>query len=130
MALQYRIYQDTRKTGSKLFYGRAVHPATVGFDEVCRMVQANTSAKQADVKLVLTEYIEQMKFFLQHGYKVEWEKIGTFYITGLSSAAATVAAASAKQMHDPHLAFVAKWTRPNGVTSRAYTEGVKLEKAK
>lgn len=130
MAIQYSIYQNTRKGGNLLFYGRAVHPQTIDFKKVCERVQANCSAKESDVKLVLTEYIEQMKQYLVNGYKVKWEGIGTFRV-GASSMPAIEPNKLRVDTHIkyPKLLFLAEATRVGGAVTRAFQNELQFKKA-
>lgn len=130
MPVFYVVKQDRRKNGTRLFYGKAVHPSTVSFDDICERVQANTTAKKADVLCVLTEYIEQMKFYMQQGYKVEWDGIGSFYISGKSAPVTELKDVKGSDMKDPKLRFIASWNRDTeGNVTRAFTEDITYQKA-
>ena len=78
--------------GSKMFgkwYGRAVHLNTVTLNDIAMQIQANTTAKEADVKAVLTELIEVMQRELQNSNRVRLDGIGTFKVTFASKGADT-----------------------------------------
>lgn len=131
MALLYVVKQNNRKGGNHMWYGRAIHPKA-DFDTLCDRVQASCSMKRSDVKLVLTEFIDQMKFYLQNGYKVKWEGIGTFRIGGKSTGALEVDEFNVQEnIKGAYLRFLNTWSvDASGSRSRAGTEGVTFKLAK
>ena len=91
MSIFYRLSQNNMD-GSKMFgkwYGRAVHLNTVDLADIAKQIQANTTAKEADVKAVLTELIEVMQRELQNSNRVRLDGIGTFKVTFASKGADT-----------------------------------------
>ena len=89
MSIFYRLSQNNMD-GSKMFgkwYGRAVHLNTVDLDNIAQQIQANTTAKMADVKAVLTELVEVMQRELQNSNRVRLDGIGTFKVTFASKGA-------------------------------------------
>ena len=91
MSIFYRLSQNNMD-GSKMFgkwYGRAVHLNTVDLAAIAKQIQANTTAKEADVKAVLTELIEVMQRELQNSNRVRLDGIGTFKVTFASKGADT-----------------------------------------
>ena len=91
MSIFYRLSQNNMD-GSKMFgkwYGRAVHLNTVNLADIAKQIQANTTAKEADVKAVLTELIEVMQRELQASNRVRINGIGTFKVTFASKGADT-----------------------------------------
>ena len=91
MSIFYRLSQNNMD-GSKMFgkwYGRAVHLNTVDLDNIAQQIQANTTAKMADVKAALTELVEVMQRELQNSNRVRINGIGTFKVTFASKGADT-----------------------------------------
>ena len=91
MSIFYRLSQNNMD-GSKMFgkwYGRAVHLNTVDLNDIAKQIQANTTAKEADVMAVLTELVEVMQRELQASSRVRLNGIGTFKVTFASSGADT-----------------------------------------
>ena len=91
MSIFYRLSQNNMD-GSKMFgkwYGRAVHLGTINLAGIAEQIQANTTAKEADVKAVLTELVEVMQRELQASNRVRIDGIGTFKVTFASKGADT-----------------------------------------
>ena len=91
MSIFYRLHQNNMD-GSKMFgkwYGRAVHLNTVDLADIAKQIQANTTAKEADVKAVLTELVTVMQRELQASNRVRIDGIGTFKVTFASKGADT-----------------------------------------
>ena len=89
MSIFYRLSQNNMD-GSKMFgkwYGRAVHLSTVNLAGIAEQIQANTTAKEADVKAVLTELVTVMQRELQASNRVRLDGIGTFKVTFASKGA-------------------------------------------
>ena len=91
MSIFYRLSQNNMD-GSKMFgkwYGRAVHLSTVNLAGIAEQIQANTTAKKADVLAVLTELVEVMQHELEASKRVRIDGIGTFKVTFASKGADT-----------------------------------------
>ena len=91
MSIFYRLSQNNMD-GSKMFgkwYGRAVHLSTINLAGIAEQIQANTTAKKADVMAVLTELVEVMKRELEASKRVKIDGIGTFKVTFASKGADT-----------------------------------------
>ena len=91
MSIFYRLSQNNMD-GSKMFgkwYGRAVHLNTVNLANIAMQIQENTTAKEADVKAVLTELVTVMQRELQASNRVRIDGIGTFKVTYASKGADT-----------------------------------------
>ena len=89
MSIFYRLSQNNMD-GSKMFgkwYGRAVHLGTINLAGIAEQIQANTTAKEADVKAVLTELVTVMQRELQASNRVRIDGIGTFKVTFASKGA-------------------------------------------
>ena len=130
-AIQYVTYQDNRRTGTNLWYGRAVHPSTVNLDAVADRVQQNCSMKKADVLAVLTEMIETMKVEMQNGNKVCLDGFGTFYINLRSKGSLTEEDFNANEfIKGFRVKFLAEGKKQNGKITRTFTDGLRVVKAK
>ncbi len=87
--IQYSVYQDNRKNGTKLFYGRATHLQTIDENILAERIQRNCSMKKSDVLAVLCELVEVMNDELQNSNKVKLNGLGTFSIGIRSTGAMT-----------------------------------------
>lgn len=130
MALQYVIYQDTRKTGGKLFYGRAVHPSTITLDNIADRIQHNCSMTKGDCLAVMNEMITVMKQELQNSNKVCVDGLGTFYIGMRSSGAISEELFDINHnLKGFHVGFLAEGRKQNGVLVRTFIDGLKAKRA-
>lgn len=130
MAISYVLYQDTRKGGSHLWYGRAVHHTTVDLEKIAERIQRNCSLKKSDVMGVLTEMVEVMNDEMQNSNKVKIDGLGTFYIGIRSSGTID------EKDYNPQdnikgfrVNFLAEGKKYNGKMTRAFTYGLKVQKA-
>ena len=82
--LLYYTYQDTRKNGTNLWYGKCYHASVVTLEQVAERIEQNCSMKKSDVLAYLTELIETIGIKMKNGFKVSLGDLGTFYI-GITS---------------------------------------------
>lgn len=129
MAVQYVIYKDARKNGNGRWYGRAVHAQTIGMDRLAERVQHSCSMTKSDVKGVIEELIVVMKDELQNSNKVKLEGFGTFYLSISSDGAVEKEDYSADYVRSVKCNFLAEGKKSNGVLTRSFTDGVKVQKA-
>lgn len=83
MAIHYRLLQNKIK-GSKnynKYYAHTVKQGVVSMEEVERMIEENCTAKSSDVRAVLRELYDTIKFFMQMGYVVDLKEMGKFSIS-------------------------------------------------
>ena len=83
MAIKYRLIQNKIK-GSKnynKYYAHTVRKGTISLDEIERMIEENCTAKASDVRLVLRELFDTVKFYMQNGYTVDLKEMGKFSIS-------------------------------------------------
>ena len=83
MAIQYRLLQNKIK-GSKnynKYYAHTMRRGTVSLEDIEQMIEENCSAKASDVRLVLRELFDTVKFFMQMGYTVDLKEMGKFSIS-------------------------------------------------
>lgn len=130
MAISYVTYQDTRKGGSHLWYGRAVHQTTVDLESIAERIQRNCSLKKSDVMGVLTEMVEVMNDEMQNSNKVKIDGLGTFYINIKSSGTIDEKDYNANEnIKGFRVKFLAEGKKYNGKMTRAFTNGLKAQKA-
>lgn len=86
MAVRYKLYMNNRKNSPTKgkWYARAAVQNVVDLDALAKRIQANCTAKRADVMAVLTELVEVMTTELQNSNRVKLDGFGSFKI-GLSS---------------------------------------------
>lgn len=129
-AIQYVTYQNNRKNGNGLWYGRAVHPTTVGLEQIADRVQQNCSMKKSDVMAVLIEMVETMKYELQNSNKVQLDGFGTFYIGIRSKGALSEEKFNANEyVNGFRVGFLAEGKKQNGKITRTFTDGLRVIKA-
>ena len=83
MAIQYRLLQNQIK-GSKnynKYYAHTVKRGVVSMEDIEKMIEENCTAKASDVRLVLRELYDTVKFFMQMGYTVDLRELGKFSIS-------------------------------------------------
>ena len=131
MAIQYTIYQDNRKNiGTKLHYGRAVHPTTLDTKAIAARVQRQCAMTIGDVQSVITNLVSVMTDELQNSNKVKLDGLGTFYISLKSVGALAEEDFNANEhIKGFRVNFLAEGTKSNGVVSRTFTSGLKAMKA-
>lgn len=130
MAISYVTYQNTRRGGNKLWYGRAVHHTTIGTDVIAERIQRNCSLKKSDVLAVLTELVEVMNDEMQNSNKVKLNGLGTFFINLRSGGAIDEAEYNASEyVKGFRVKFLAEGKKSNGQFTRTFLEGIKVQKA-
>ena len=77
--IKINVYQDKRRESNNLFYGRTVKLTTVDLEALAERIEANTTAKKADVKAVLTELVEVMNLELANSNQIHLDGFGYFY---------------------------------------------------
>lgn len=83
MPIGYRLLQNKIK-GSKnyrKYYAHTVKQHPVSFEEVEMLIQENCTAKASDVRAVLRELFDVLKFYLQSGCVVDLKEMGKFSIS-------------------------------------------------
>ena len=129
-AIQYVTYQDNRKNGTNLWYGRAVHPTTVDLDQISDRIQQNCSMKKSDVMAVLVEMVETMNYELQNSNKVKIDGLGTFFISLKTSGAMSEEKFNANEnVNGFRVKFLAEGKKSNGKITRTFTDGLRVMKA-
>ena len=89
MSIFYRLHQNN-VADSKMFgkwYGRARHLNTVNLAMLAEEIQANTTAKAADVYAVLKELVNVMQRELLNSNRVKIDGLGTFKVSFSSAGA-------------------------------------------
>lgn len=132
MAIQYVIKQDKRKNGTRLFYGRAVHPSTIETRDLAKRVQRQCSLTIGDVESVITNLIMVMQDELQNSNKVKLDGLGTFYLGICSSGAISEEDYSANQnVKAVRVNFLAegKKSSGSGKVTRTFCDDISIVKA-
>ena len=130
MGIQYVTYQDNRKNGNQMWYGRAVHPSTVDLDVIAERIQRTCSMTKGDVLAVLTEMVSVMRDELQNSNKVKIDGLGTFYITLRTQGALAVEDFNANDnVTGFNVRFLAEGRVQNGKLVRTFIDGIKAVKA-
>ena len=83
MAIQYRLLQNKIK-GSKnygKYYAHTVKRGVVSLEDIESMIEGSCTAKASDVRLVLRELFDTVKFFMQSGYTVDLREMGKLSIS-------------------------------------------------
>ena len=83
------VYQDKRKTGNNLWYGRAWHPGVLDTRALAKRIEKNVSVKESDVYAVLIELAEVMTYEVQNSNKIHLDRFGYFSVGLRSSGALT-----------------------------------------
>ena len=89
MAVIVDVYQDKRKTGNNLWYGRAWHPSILDTRALAKRIEQNVSVKESDVYAVLIELAEVMSYELQNSNKIHLDRFGYFGVSLRSAGALT-----------------------------------------
>lgn len=124
-SILYYVRQDTRKTGTSLWYGKAYTSGTANLEYIAERIQQNCSMKKSDVMAYLTELIELMGDKLKQGYKVQLDKLGIFSL-GLKSKGAIDSKhfKTAECIVGIKVNYQTTNTRSDGVTTRATLHNV------
>ena len=83
MAVRYRLLQNKIK-GSKnynKYYAHTVKQGVISLEDIESMIASNCTAKESDVRLVLRELFDTVKFYMQKGYVVDLREMGKFSIS-------------------------------------------------
>ena len=83
MAIHYRLLQNKIK-GSKnygKYYAHTVKRGVVSLEDIESMIEENCTAKASDVRLVLRELFDTVKFYMQNGYTVDLKEMGKLSIS-------------------------------------------------
>ena len=83
MAIQYRLLQNKIK-GSKnygKYYAHTVKQGIISLEDIEEMIESNCTAKASDVRLVLRELFDVVKFYMQKGYVVDLKEMGKLSIS-------------------------------------------------
>ena len=83
MAIQYRLLQNKIKGSENYgkYYAHTVRQGTVSLEQIEEMIESNCTAKASDVRLVLRELFDAVKFYMQHGYTVDLREMGKLSIS-------------------------------------------------
>ena len=116
MAVIVDVYQDKRKTGNNLWYGRAWHPGILDTRALSKRIEQNVSVKESDVYAVLIELANVMTYEIQNGNKCKLDRFGYFGVSLRSSRSGRASATS--EFHSAHLVLSLRLTSLSRSTSR------------
>ena len=121
MAVIVDVYQDKRKTGNNLWYGRAWHPTILDTRALAKRIEQNVSVKESDVYAVLIELAEVMTYELQNSTKIHLDRFGYFSVSLRSSGALTQKDwAVSDNIRNAKCIFTPEYTRTtNAVTGKS-----------
>ena len=83
MAIHYRLVQNKIKSDKNYgkYYAHTVKQGEISLEEIEKMIEENCTAKASDVRLVLRELFDTVKFYMQNGYTVDLKEMGKFSIS-------------------------------------------------
>lgn len=83
MAIHYRLVQNKIKSDKNYgkYYAHTVKQGEISLEEIERMIEENCSAKASDVRLVLRELFDTVKYYMQNGYVVDLKEMGKLSIS-------------------------------------------------
>ena len=87
MAVLYNLYQDTRSTGTRKFYARAVPMNEVHTEDLAQKIEEKCTLNKADIVACIVALINEMKYELKNSNVVVLDGFGNFKL-GLTSAGA------------------------------------------
>ena len=118
MAVIVDVYQDKRKTGNNLWYGRAWHPGILDTRALAKRIEQNVSVKESDVYAVLIELAEVMSYELQSSNKIHLDRFGYFGVSLRSAGALTEKDFSIKEhIKNAKCIFTPEYTRTKDVVT-------------
>lgn len=81
--IQYRLLQNKIKGSENYgkYYAHTVRRGTISLEQIEEMIESNCAAKASDVRLVLRELFDAVKFYMQHGYTVDLKEMGKLSIS-------------------------------------------------
>jgi len=93
MAIKYNVVSKINpldRTAAPKFYGQAVHPDKINFKQLSREIsEISTTVSDGDTYAVLITASKLIKNYLDKGYIVELEDLGSFYVNISSEGAET-----------------------------------------
>ena len=115
------LYQDNRKNGTNLWYGRSWHPGILDTRALAQRIERNVSVKESDVYAVLIELAAVMSYELQNSNKIHLDRFGYFSIALRSSGAMSKDKWSVDEnIKNAKCIFTPEYTRAtNATTGRA-----------
>ena len=79
MARQYRLSQNKIKGSNNYgkYYAHTLKQGVISLEDIEEMIEENCTAKASDVRLVLRELFDTVKFYMQNGYTVDLKEMGS-----------------------------------------------------
>ena len=128
MAVPYYVYQDNRRNGTRLWYGRATFFGTLTLDDIAAEIQNNCSLRESDCKAINWELVEAISYELKNSSKVVLDGLGYFTPAFRSAGAVTEDKFTAEEnIKNLRVNFNAKWhierSGNGGKAVRKWTQG-------
>lgn len=119
-SILYYLRQDTRRNGTRLWYGKAFVSSKVNLEKAAERIEQVCSMKKSDVYGYLIQLVEEMKRALQQGYKVKLGDLGYFHIVMRTKGAVTEDKFNINEnMTGTTVSFQTVNERTDGTTTRA-----------
>lgn len=133
MAVPYYVYQDNRKNGTRLWYGRATFFGTLTLDDIAAEIQNNCSLRESDCKAINWELVEAISYELKNSSKVVLDGLGYFTPAFRSAGSVTEDKFNPEEnIKNLRVNFNAKWnleSTGNGRRAvRKWTQGTEFKK--
>ena len=83
MAIQYRLLRNKIKGSANYgkYYAHTVKRGTIPLEKIEEMISQNCTAQASDVRAVLRELFDVVKFCMQNGYAVDLKEMGKLSIS-------------------------------------------------
>jgi len=91
MAIYYKLIQNKIKGDKNYgkYYAHTVRQGEVSLEEIEKTIEENCTAKASDVRLVLRELFDTVKYYMQQGYTVDLREMGKLSIAVKSTSVDT-----------------------------------------
>lgn len=132
MAVPYYVYQDNRRNGTRLWYGRATFFGTLTLDDIAAEIQNNCSLRESDCKAINLELVEAISYELKNSSKVVLDGLGYFTPAFTSKGAVQEDKFNAEEhIKNLRVNFNAKWHIERsgnvGKAVRKWTQGTEFK---
>ena len=87
MAVYYRMRRNEIRSSKNYgkYYAHTVRQGEVSLEEIECTIEQNCTAKASDVRLVLRELFDTVKYYMQQGYTVDLREMGRLSIAVTST---------------------------------------------
>ena len=82
MPIFYKLMRNDIRSSKNYgrYYARTVRQGEVSMEDIERTIEQNCTAKASDVRLVLRELFDTVKYYMQQGYTVDLREMGKLSI--------------------------------------------------